>query len=372
MPLRTMALAGATGRVGYGVSSGAGLRRAPLALDASGAEAFVAFVSRSLLIGCAVAAGLGWAMVGLGGVRHGASQAYAAVPSIMDALPTVNLPFPKPRIAAAPPSEEAPAPDAADLANQRVDRVSYDYLLSQLAQLGAVGSPDDVLTFGPMRIRRHLVQTIVKAAQATGTDPVLLMSIADKESSFLTAVQARTSSATGLFQFIESTWLRTVRDFGAKHGLEKEAKAINWVDDELVVADPAEKARILEMRRDPYISALLAAEMLKRDRARIASRIGRDLTDGETYLAHFLGPDDAERFMEKVVGDPQAAASKLLPKPARANKPIFFARAGRKAKSLSVAEVHRKFENMMGLRLDRYRNVHEVAATTALADTAVQ
>ena len=109
------------------------------------------------------------------------------------------------------------------------------------------------------------------------------------------------AASTYSFSRMESTWLRTVRDFGARHGLDKEAKAIVWVDDELVVSDPAEKARILELRRDPYVSALLAAEMLKRDRARIASRIGRDLTDGETYLAHFLGPDDAERFMEKVV-----------------------------------------------------------------------
>jgi hypothetical protein len=138
-----------------------------------------------------------------------------------------------------------------------------------------------------------------------------------------------------------------VRDFGAKHGLAKEAQAINWVDDQLVVSDAAERARILDLRRDPHLSTILAGEMLSRDRARIARRIGRDLTQGETYLAHFLGPDDAERFLEKVVGEPNANASKLLPKPRAANKPIFFARKGRKAKSLSVAEVHRKFEAMM-------------------------
>ena len=164
-----------------------------------------------------------------------------------------------------------------------------------------------------------------------------------------------------------------MRDFGARHGLEKEAKAINWVDDELVVADPAEKARILELRRDPYVSALLAAEMLKRDRNRIGKRIGRELTDGETYLAHFLGPDDAERFLEKVVGEPKAGAVKLLPRPARANRSIFYARTGRKLKGLSVAEVHSKFERMMGLRLDRYRNVHQVAnATTVAAEGVAQ
>jgi hypothetical protein len=71
-----------------------------------------------------------------------------------------------------------------------------------------------------------------------------------------------------------------------------------------------------------------------------------------------------------VVGQPKAAAVKLLPRPARANRSIFFARAGRKLKGLSVAEVHGKFEKMMGLRLDRYRNVHQVA-TAAVASAAV-
>src|SRR5438128_1231042 len=115
MPLRTMALAGATGRVGYGPSGAARLRRAPTRLDDSGPEAFVAFVSRSLLIGCAVAAGLGWAMVGMGGARQSVERAYAAAPSIADSLPLVTLPLPKPRIAAAPATREEPAPTPADL-----------------------------------------------------------------------------------------------------------------------------------------------------------------------------------------------------------------------------------------------------------------
>jgi hypothetical protein len=221
----------------------------------------------------------------------------------------------------------------------------------------STGDPDEILQFGPMRIRRHLVETIVKAARATQADPVLLMAIADKESSFSTGVRARTSSATGLYQFIDATWLRVVNDFGARHGLRKEAAAIGWVDDELVVSDAAERARILDLRREPYISALLAAEMLKRDANRIARRIGRELTPGETYLAHFLGPDDAERFMEKVVGEPDSIAADLLPKPARANKPIFFASVGRKQKGRSIAEVHQKFQAMMDTRLDRYRDV---------------
>ena len=250
----------------------------------------------------------------------------------------------------------------------RVDRVSLDFLES-LAM--TPGDPNQVLEFGPMRIRRHLVQTIVRAAREVGTDPELLMAIADKESSFATEVQARTSSATGLFQFIERTWLGVVHKFGAQYGLSKESAVIVYGEDGWTVPNAEERARILELRREPRLSALLAGEMLKRDAARIAERIGRPLTHGETYLAHFLGPGDAERFMAKVVEQPKSAAAQLLPKPAKSNKTIFFANAGRrKVKSLSVAEVHAKFETMMGARSARYKNVGPISGITAYADAS--
>lgn len=371
MPRRAMALPRATEPFGRSTDA------ERLSLRAGGAhdrDGFVPVVVRSLVLCAGVGTILIAAIDSLRGNFDAVAPAYAAVPSEVNA-------FLKPRLRAADfPSDVAgpvttasvaPAPSASP--SLAIDRVPLDFLWPDGPAAEALaGNPDDILEFGPMRIRRHLVHTIIKAGEATQTDPILLMAIADKESSFSTAVKAKTSSATGLYQFIEKTWLRVVRDFGARYGLEKEAKVIAWVDDELVVADPAEKARILDLRRDPYLSALLAAEMLKRDRARIAKRIGRELTDGETYLAHFLGPDDAERFLEKVVGQPSAAAVKLLPKPARANRSIFFARAGRKLKGLSVAEVHGKFEKMMGLRLDRYRNVHEVANAATAMEAATQ
>ncbi|WP_423793816.1 transglycosylase SLT domain-containing protein [Methylobacterium indicum] len=247
------------------------------------------------------------------------------------------------------------------LGSSGVDRVSYDDLLA--ASSG--GDPNEVLTFGPMRIRRHLVQTIVRAAATVRTDPVLLMAVADKESSFLTEVQARTSSATGLYQFIERTWLQVMREFGAQHGYAREAGLIG---EDNSVADAAERTRILDLRRDPSLAAVMAGEMLKRDSARIAARIGRDLTLGETYLAHFLGPDDAERFMAKVVEEPKAEAAALLPKPAKANRPIFYERVGRrKARSLTVAQVHDKFEAMMSTRGARYRDVGALMGVMAYA-----
>ncbi|MGU3538268.1 transglycosylase SLT domain-containing protein [Methylobacterium sp. A54F] len=338
-------------------------------------------LTRSILSMTLLAGGLSAVLIGSGAElgRIGLEQAVPA------AHAATEITMPRPRLQAVSATIPAPAPTVltassafapvhdldTELGSNAVDRVSYDFLLSE----SAVGDPNDILEFGPMKIRRHIVQTIVRAAQSVQTDPVLLMAVADKESSFITAVQAKTSSATGLYQFIERTWLGVVRDFGPKYGLAQEAAlVVPDANDRPSVTDPAERARILELRRDPYLSALMAGEMLKRDAARIALRIGRELSLGEVYLAHFLGPDDAESFLAKVVDKPKAAAAQLLPGPARANRSIFFAagRGRRKAASLSVAQVHEKFEAMMSARGARYRDVRAVSGLVASADTATE
>ncbi|GLS46191.1 transglycosylase SLT domain-containing protein [Methylobacterium brachythecii] len=337
---------------------------------------------RSVLSMTLVAGGLGAVLLNAGTDFGRAEASTKAVHEIAMPKPRVQAlapEAPQPQITLTAASSFAPIHDLdTELGGNSVDRVSYDFLLSQTA----TGDPNDILEFGPMKIRRHIVQTIVKAAQAVETDPVLLMAIADKESSFITAVQAKTSSATGLYQFIERTWLGVVRDFGPKYGLAQEAALVtNDANDKPVITNQADRNRVLELRRDPYLSALMAGEMLKRDAGRIAQTIGRDLSLGEVYLAHFLGPNDAESFLSKVVDKPGAAAAALLPGPARANRSIFFAanagRGGRgrhakKASSLSVAQVHEKFEAMMSTRGDRYRDVTSMAGVMAYADAAGQ
>jgi len=80
------------------------------------------------------------------------------------------------------------------------------------------GNPNEVLVFEQMRVPRWLAETVVRAAQVTGVDPAYLMALADKESSLLPDNKARTSSAEGLFQFVEGTWLDVLRRYGPKHG----------------------------------------------------------------------------------------------------------------------------------------------------------
>jgi hypothetical protein len=211
-----------------------------------------------------------------------------------------------------------------------------------------------VMRFGSVKVRQSIVERVVEAANKTEMDPALLMAIADKESNFSTTAKARTSTASGLFQFVERTWIQALKIFGHRHGRSEEANAIAAAGDSGAAQN---KAQILKLRNDPYLSAALAAEMLKKDGAKIAEKIGRPLTAGETYLIHFLGPDDTERFMRAMVESPQMSAAALLPRPARANRPIFYEQQGRRLKDRTVSEVHEAFEAMMEKRTIRYGDV---------------
>src|SRR5215207_729697 len=100
---------------------------------------------------------------------------------------------------------------------------------AQTSTLEAAASSNDVLVFEQMRVPRWLAETVVRAAQVMGVDPAYMMALADKESSLLPDNKARTSSAEGLFQFIESTWLEVLRRYGPKYGYTSEAEAIQIV-----------------------------------------------------------------------------------------------------------------------------------------------
>ncbi|MGJ0510096.1 MAG: transglycosylase SLT domain-containing protein [Methylocystis sp.] len=220
-----------------------------------------------------------------------------------------------------------------------------------------------VMRFGPVKVQQAIVERVVEAANKTEMDPALLMAIADKESNFHTSAKARTSSASGLFQFVEKTWMKALADFGHRYGRAEEARAAEE-------GAGRQRAKILNLRNDPYLSAAMAAEMLKKDSAKIAEKVGRPLTPGETYLIHFLGPEDTERFMRAMVESPQMSAAALLPKPARANKPIFYEQHGRRLKDRTVTEVHEAFEAMMDKRTSRYGDVASKlpAGVTAYTD----
>ncbi|MBL8547940.1 MAG: transglycosylase SLT domain-containing protein [Hyphomonadaceae bacterium] len=159
---------------------------------------------------------------------------------------------------------------------------------------------------------------IRRAADATGVNFSLLVETARRESALNPNARAGTSSATGLFQFIEGTWLDMVRRHGADHGLSAEAAALRNG------ANAETRRDILALRSDPEISARMAAELARENATTMEARLGRPPTAGELYAAHVMGPGGALRLIEAAQqGAPSAAA--LFPREAAANRGLFYA-----------------------------------------------
>jgi hypothetical protein len=184
-----------------------------------------------------------------------------------------------------------------------------------------------------------IAAAVAGASRATGERFDFLLANARLESGLNANAKARTSSATGLFQFVERTWLAVVKRHGAKHGLGWAAAAIDWAGGSLSVANPLQRDAILKLREDAGAAAAMAAEHTADNRQRLVSRLGRPVNDAELYIAHFLGAGGATRFLKAMGTAPDAAAASVTPRAARANHGVFYDRGGR-ARSLSEVFDH--------------------------------
>jgi Transglycosylase SLT domain len=172
--------------------------------------------------------------------------------------------------------------------------------------------------------RSQVVTALRNAAAATGSDFHYLLGTAMRESSLKPDAQSATSSAAGLFQFVDQTWLGLVKEHGAQHGLGEFASAITKDASGRYHADGAAKQSILALRKDPQASALMAGEFAKTTQGAMRASLGRDVCGGELYAAHFLGPDAACRLIKLAGSDPSASAAAQFPQAANANKSVFF------------------------------------------------
>lgn len=186
-------------------------------------------------------------------------------------------------------------------------------------------------------IRSVVESAIQRASSATGVDFTFLMGTAKRESGFNPGAKARTSSASGLFQFVDQTWLSTLKKHGAKYGYARYADLISQGSDGRyrVDGDEARKA-VLGLKMDPHAASLMAGELTSDHASYLRGRVGRTPTAGELYVAHFLGPSGSAKLIEAATASPGANAAAMFPDAAQANKSIFY-KDGRAA---TVGEVY--------------------------------
>jgi len=177
---------------------------------------------------------------------------------------------------------------------------------------------------------------IRQASQATGASFNYLLATAQVESGLNPQAGASTSSARGLFQFIEQTWLGTIKQSGASLGYGRYADAITKTSSgHYQVTDPKMRAEILKLRNDPTANAVMAGAFTKANADYLAGKLGRQPSEGELYIAHFFGAGGAARLISLAAANPNAKAADYFPHAARANPSIFFDRASRAPRSLA-------------------------------------
>ncbi len=173
--------------------------------------------------------------------------------------------------------------------------------------------------------RAAVIGSIERAARAAGVDFTYLLGQARLESGLNPAARARTSSATGLFQFIDQSWLGVIDRHGAAQGLGWAAGAIEQSPSgRYRVADPAVRAQIMALRTDPGVASAMAAAHARDNQAHLEARTGRRAEPVDLYLAHFLGAGGAARFLTAHAQSPDASAAAMFPEAAAANRPVFF------------------------------------------------
>jgi hypothetical protein len=211
--------------------------------------------------------------------------------------------------------------------------------------------------------RARIAGAIKQAASTTGTSFEYLLTTAKMESNFNPTATASTSSARGLFQFIDQTWLGTVKEAGGQLGYGNYADAITKSSSgSYSVSDPAARSSILKLRDDPAASSAMAGVLTQSNSFKLTGKIGRRPTDGELYMAHFMGVGGAAKLIANAEDNPKASGARLFPNAAAANRSIFYERGGR---ARSVSEVY-------SVLTQRYASAANSPATrTAMASVGI-
>lgn len=191
---------------------------------------------------------------------------------------------------------------------------------------------------------QHVISAIQDASANTGVDFAYLVQQASAESSFNPKANAKSSSAAGLYQFVEKTWLSMVREHGDKYGLSDLSDKIS---SKYTVKDPKIRQEILELRNDPEVAANMAAEFALENEQFLESHWGGDVGATELYFAHFLGAGGAASFLKARDKNPYQNAADLFPRAAIANRNVFYDSSTGRARTLE--EVYQFFDKKFSL-----------------------
>lgn len=147
---------------------------------------------------------------------------------------------------------------------------------------------------------------IAEASRVTGVSEAILSAFAYKESTFNPLAKAPTSSARGLFQFINKTWDSMISRYGARYGLDSTANRF--------------------VARD---SAIMAGAFIKHEIYPSISRVVGEPNATDLYFGHFMGPAGGAKWLRIYKEHPNRYAAPDFPAAARSNKWVYWDKRGK-------------------------------------------
>jgi hypothetical protein len=134
------------------------------------------------------------------------------------------------------------------------------------------------------------------------------------------SARAGTSSAGGMFQFIDSTWKQMTKEMGKDYSLQD--------------------------KFDPKKASEVMAYFTQKQKGQLEKGIGRQASNTDLYMAHFLGAGGATKFLNAMQKNPGQSAAAMDPAAAKANKNIYYDKSGRER---SLQEVY----SLMGSKISK-------------------
>jgi hypothetical protein len=184
-----------------------------------------------------------------------------------------------------------------------------------------------------MSIRQDVLTAIQQASSITSMDYGILMAMCWIESKFNPSAKAPTSSAYGLYQFIDDTWAAMVTKYGSQYNIS------------------------LSMRSDVGAQAMVGAAYMAENKKYLTNNLpaGTNITATDLYLAHFLGPAGATKFIRTPSSAPSFTA--VTASAVRANANIF-------KPGSTVQDVYNHFDGIITPRATAYAATWSGGTTT--------
>lgn len=145
------------------------------------------------------------------------------------------------------------------------------------------------------------------------------------------------SSATGVGQFINKTWLSIMQD----PIMQKQVDTSKMTNQQ-----------ILDLRKDPQLSMMATAVYGAQNKATLENALGRPVSDAEVYMAHMMGAGGATAFLNGYKNQPAQSAAALLPDAAASNPNVFYQK-GDFSKPLKLSAVYDNISSSFNLSPDR-------------------